>query len=191
MLAVTNETVKKSKYWAWKTLEYALFRSFGYKISQLGIIKEKNGKWSCKKCYFSISHSKNAVAVVVSNEETGIDIEESLSFYEKFGDAKKFETFSKKIVSKREKFPSDTAELIKLWTKKECVFKQSKARAFIPNQVCTINQDPLTFKATIGGKEFVGSVGGKDTAFCRFYGYDGQSATEFKDIERCLSQSRN
>ena len=183
VFAVTNETVKKSKYWAWKTLEYALFRSFGYKIRELGIIKEKNGKWACKKCYFSISHSQNAVAVIVSNKETGIDIEERSSFYEKFDDTNRFESFSKKIVSKKEKCPSDKAELIKLWTKKECAFKQSKARAFIPSKVCTVNQDLLTFKATIGGKEIVGSVVWEDTALCRFYGYDGQSATKFKDIE--------
>jgi hypothetical protein len=46
--AVSNEAVKRAKYWAWKTLEYALFRSFGYKIRELDIKKTKSGKWVCK-----------------------------------------------------------------------------------------------------------------------------------------------
>ncbi len=68
VVSIANEKLKKSKYWVWKTLEYALFRSFGYKIQDLDIVKTKKGKWVSKKCFFSLSHSDNIVAVVVSNQ---------------------------------------------------------------------------------------------------------------------------
>ena len=151
VLSVSNESLKKSKYWAWKTLEYALFRSFGYKIQDLDIYKTKNGKWVSKKICFSISHSNNIVAVVVSNQNTGIDIEEFLSFCNKVREDKDFHSFVKKILSSKEIYPQDKIELLNLWTKKECLFMVS--------------------------------VIGEDKSIFRFYMYDGDSTTKYKDIK--------
>ncbi len=183
VLSVSNETVKKSKYWVWKTLEYAFFRTFGYKILDLDLTKTKNGKWVSEKCYFSLSHSKNAVAVAVSNRETGIDIEESASFYKKFEDEKTFELFIKKILSKRETTPKNRAELLTLWTKKECLFKASKLKGFMPTKLCTEGQEISTGLINLGEKDFVISVFGKESSAFQIYNYDGQSATRFKDIK--------
>lgn len=183
VLSVDNEKLKKSKYWVWKTLEYALFRSFGYKIQNLDIFKTKSGKWVSKKCFFSLSHSENIVAVVVSNQETGIDVEECLSFYNKVADEKTFQSFTEKILCSKEAAPQDKIELLKLWTQKECLFKSSKKNTFLPNKVCTANQDILTFQITHEGKDYMVSVIGKDKSIFRFYSYDGDSATKYKDIK--------
>jgi phosphopantetheinyl transferase len=183
VLAVSNEQVKKSKYWAWKTLEYALFRSFGYKIQDLDIVKTKTGKWVCEKCFFSISHTENLVAVVVSNRETGIDAEACSSFYEKMRDGKSFQLFAKKIRARKEAFPENERELITLWTKKECLFKAGKKPFFAPSKICTVNQNVSTLQAVCEGQEYTVSVIGRDTSVFRFYSYDGAGAVKFKDIK--------
>lgn len=183
VVSVSNEKVKRSKYWAWKTLEYALFRSFGYKIQDLDIVKNKNGKWTCKKCFFSITHTQNFVAVIVSNKETGIDAEDCLSFYDRFNDDKAFQAFVAKIVAPKEEFPKNKMELITLWTKKECLFKFGKKSAFIPNKTCTANQNLLSIQVSYQEKDYVVSVIGKDSSIFRFYTYDQDGATKFKDVK--------
>ena len=183
VLSVSNEMVKKSKYWVWKTLEYALFRSFGYKIGDLNIVKSKHGKWSSKKCYFSLSHSNNVVAVVVSNKETGIDIEDCLSFYNRLQTHGTFETLTRKILSRKESVPENETQLLRLWTQKECLFKAGKKGAFIPNKVCTANQDVSTLQVTYAEKEYMVSVVGKEQSVFRFYSYDGESSAKFKNIK--------
>lgn len=181
--SVTDEATKRAKFWAWKTLEYALFRSFGYKIQDLDIVKTKNGKWKGKNCSFSISHSGNLVSVIVSNKETGIDIEENEAFFRKMSDEKTFAVFTKKVLAKKEKMPKEKAELLELWTKKECLFKTGDKGAFIPRKISTVNQDVSTFHTAYKGKEYTGSVAVKDKTIVRFYTYDGETAAKYKDIK--------
>lgn len=186
VLSVSNDKVKRSKYWAWKTLEYALFRSFGYKIQDLAVVKNKNGKWMSKKCFFSITHTQNFVAVIVSNKETGIDAEDCLSFYERFENEKIFNSFAKKTTCKKEEFPKTKEELITLWTKKESLFKSGKKSSFVANKTCTANQNLLSFQVEYQGKDYVVSVVGKDSSIFRFYSYNQDGATRFKDIKWIL-----
>ncbi|MBO5889522.1 MAG: hypothetical protein J6Q58_05220, partial [Clostridia bacterium] len=70
-----NMKVKEEKYYAWKVLEYALDKTFGYKIEDFAFSKTQYGKWETCGVYFSISHSHRVVAVAVSNEPIGVDIE--------------------------------------------------------------------------------------------------------------------
>ena len=183
VVAVSNEAVKRSKYWAWKTLEYALFRSFGYKIRELDIKKTKSGKWVCKECFFSISHTEDTVAVAVSNRETGIDIEGRTAFCERFGEKSHFDAFVKRVLSRKEAYPADTDELLCLWTKKECLFKAGKKGSFVPSRVCTAGKDLTAFSLSLDGRDYVASVIGKDTSVYRFYVYDSNGAVRYKDIK--------
>ena len=123
ILSVNNQRVKAEKYWAWKTLEYALFRTFGYKIANLDISKQNNGKWICKDCCFSISHSNGVVAVALSKEEIGIDIESVENIANKFCDKDVFEKFLKRTLNKKDTKPKGFLEFTKLWTKKESIYK--------------------------------------------------------------------
>lgn len=180
---VTDEATKRAKYWAWKTLEYALFRSFGYKIQDLDIVKTKHGKWTAKNCFFSISHSGNAVAIIVSNKQTGIDIEDCESFFRKMSDEKIATTFTKKILAKKEEIPKDKTELLDLWTKKECLFKAGSKGTFIPRKIFTVDQEVSTLHTTYEGKDYAVSMAVKDKDLIRFYSYDGKSAVKYKDIK--------
>ena len=181
--SVTDEATKRAKYWAWKTLEYALFRSFGYKIQNLDIVKMKNGKWTGKNCFFSISHSGNAVAVIVSNKETGIDIEENEAFFRKLSDEKMFAEFLKKVLAKKETPPKDKMGLLELWTKKESLFKAGNKGSFIPRKISTVGQEVCTLYTDYEGNRYTVSVAVKDKASVRFYAYDGESAVKYKDIK--------
>ena len=181
--SVTDEKTKRAKYWAWKTLEYALFRSFGYKIQDLDIVKTKHGKWTANNCFFSISHSGGGVAVIVSNKETGIDIEEDEAFFRKMSDEKRASVFTGKILARKEETPKDNTELLQLWTKKEALFKVEGKGGFIPRKISTVNKEVSTLHTAYGGKDYTVSVAVKDKSIVRFYTYDGQSAIKYKDIK--------
>lgn len=132
-LEITNTTnleIKKEKYWAWKTLEYAVLRSFAISIEELNPCKLPNGKWISDKCYFSISHSDGLVAVAVSTDVVEIDIENKNNFIKKF-DGKEKEL--NKIFGTKKVYSLD--ELIKIWTQKEATFKASKSKIFVPKKI--------------------------------------------------------
>lgn len=179
--SVTNETLRKEKYWSWKTLEYALFRSFGHKISDLKFSKSKSGKWSCDKCFFSISHSGGYVAVAVSNKEIGIDIEEITAFEKRCSDEGFFPSMIKHVVGKKEAIPQTSPELLKLWTQKESIFKCQNSKSFNPAKI-QISEDTCTCKLVHDGTEFLCSATGSDIKKSFLYYYSGEEASKIKDI---------
>lgn len=69
------DKVKMEKYFSWNLLAYALKDVYGKLIEDFTFSKTEKGKWVCDECYFSITHSKNAVAVAVANAPMGIDME--------------------------------------------------------------------------------------------------------------------
>ena len=181
MLGVNNETVKREKYWGWKTLEYALFRSFGYKLQDLTFSKSKNGKWLCDKCFFSISHSNGYVAVAVSNMEVGIDMEGIDAFLEKCNDESFFKGMVKHVVGKKEPMPQDPTELLKVWTQKESAFKCKGKKAFCPTKI-QVTEDIPAFWFVRENERFLCSIAGCDTKKSFFYYYNGDEASKIKDI---------
>ena len=75
LLSVSNEHVRREKYFAWLLLEHALKKSLDLSLEEAELYKDKSGKWHSKKCEFSLSHSSSCVAVVISHAPVGIDIE--------------------------------------------------------------------------------------------------------------------
>ena len=127
-----NEGVKRRKYYVWKLLEYALEWTFGTKIDKVKFHKSENGKWSCDKCEFSLSHSENAVAVALSRKPVGVDVELIKNPV--------VDGLEKKILSDAEVSEFNVAEdktdyLITAWSKKESVFKRDGGRNFAPKQI--------------------------------------------------------
>lgn len=119
--ATASDVLKRERYYVWKLLEYGLKRSFGKKITDVEFQKQASGKWSCDVCEFSLSHSKNAVCVVISRAPVGIDIEKIKS---------PKADISKDVLSPEEfqQYEACSAEekenlLIHAWTKKESLFK--------------------------------------------------------------------
>ena len=162
-----NESVRRQKYYAWKLLEYALARSFGYKIADMEFVKTKYGKWTTPSCFFSISHSENAVAVAVSRKEIGVDVE-------RINDAK--DGFIQKVLTKEETKafahvpPLEKTEyLIGKWTEKESIFKTLNAGAFRPNKIAVADYMVATKKVVVGGEAYSLSVATENLSSARYY----------------------
>ncbi len=181
IVGVPNETLRQEKYWAWKTLEYALFRSFGYKLQDLTFSKSKNGKWLCDKCYFSISRANGYVVVALSNAKIGIDMKELGAFEEKCDNDLFFIGAVKNIVNKREPAPKTPEELLTLWTQKESVYKCNGPKKFNPIKT-QVTGDVSTLRFAHENKNFLCSIAGSDTKKSFFYYYNGEEGSKMKDI---------
>lgn len=181
ILGVHNEDLRLEKYWGWKTLEYALFRSFGYKLADLVFSKSKNGKWLCDKCFFSISHSNGYVAVAVSNREVGIDMEEKTAFREKCTDEAFLKGIEARIVSRKDASSQTPMELLKLWTQKESLFKRKSKKDFDPLKI-QITDEVASFTFAHENVEFLCSVSGSDVKKSFFYYYNGVETSKIKEI---------
>ncbi|MCB9498028.1 MAG: 4'-phosphopantetheinyl transferase superfamily protein [Erysipelotrichaceae bacterium] len=130
-----NEEVKKQKFYVWKLLEFALQKSLSLDANSLNFIKKENGKWIVDKCYFSLSHSGNLVAVAISDSPVGIDIQKHvlLNITPKLLDL---------VLSKEEiiKYPHITNEkLLEMWSIKECAFKISEEKNFVSHHYTVDN----------------------------------------------------
>ncbi len=131
--SVSNERVRREKYFVWRLLCYALERSFGLKENKLRFTKNKHGRWSVSGAEISISHSDGALAVAVSRESVGIDIEVVR--------APRAEKMAERIMSDAEfsEFENVADEeklnrLIEIWTRKEALFKSQNKDSFNPKE---------------------------------------------------------
>ena len=157
--ACGSEKVRREKYYAWKLLEHALNHAFDQPIENVRFKKNDNGKWSCSVCEFSLSHSKNAVAVALSRKAVGVDIERIVP--------SKSRTFAEKILNEAEQkeyfsLPQDaqTEYLIEKWTQKESLFKTLNLPYLLPNQMDTTREDAqlYTKQVTVASELYALSV---------------------------------
>lgn len=157
----SNLFLRRQKYYAWKLLEHALKDTFGYEMQSLNLSKNENGKWICPSCFFSISHSENAVAVAVARCAVGVDIQ-SLDISTPLGG------FRKKILT-----PSEEEELLELggksedqflltkWSQKESIFKSLDQKHFKPSTLDTKDHPTASKELTVGNTRYVLSATGK------------------------------
>lgn len=131
--------VKQQKYLVWKLLEKALKQTFNYDITKLNIQKNNSGKWVCDKCYFSLSHSGDMLAVAVSNSEVGVDVEK----VRKIKENAVIKTLTDSEKEKLKTFKEDEVQdfLLETWTKKESIFKFSNQEKFLPSKIDTIKEE--------------------------------------------------
>lgn len=148
-----NKSVADGKYYVWKLLERAVREVYALNLRDLKFYK-RNGKWLCDKFFFSLSHSNNMVAAVVSGSPVGIDVE--------FKNAARFDKLGGKILTEREiaelfEAPINlrAEELNRLWTVKEAAFKLDGDGAFIPRkiQAADCNFQSKLIKSA-GGEEY-------------------------------------
>lgn len=151
-----SEKVRKERFFVWKLLEYAINKTFNLKKENLHFEKQESGKWTCKECYFSLSHSHGAVAVAVSNSLVGVGIE-------------LFEKPKEKAIESR-LTPSEKAELEKIdaenrwkylitaWSKKESFFKAKGKGEFFPSKIDTKKNQIDSKIVVVGEKEYVLSI---------------------------------
>lgn len=131
---LSNEAVKREKYFVWRLLEEAVRREFGIDVGGMELTRNENGKWVSPICQLSLSHSGGGVALALSGAENpvGVDIEliGGREMVEKM--AARFLTPDELSEYKSAKGDSSDAFLI-LWTKKEAVFKMQNLPVFAPS----------------------------------------------------------
>lgn len=155
--SVTNPRVRREKYYVWKLLEYALERSFGFRIGEMEFEKNEHGKWLSPSCYFSLSHSDGAVAVAVSRAAVGLDIE-------RLGAARP-EGLAKRILTEGELCDMEALDasaredyLMGRWTAKEAWFKYGNDAVFAPNSILPDLQKLKTDRVLLGEGAYCYSV---------------------------------
>ena len=118
-----DEELKLEKFYAWKLLEMAVNEHIGLDFKEINFEKSSNGKWTCDKLCFSISHSAGVVAVCISSNAVGVDCQEIKPVKE--GAENKILTANEREIlltlegEDREEF------LLSAWCKKECLLKHS------------------------------------------------------------------
>ena len=155
--AVTNERVKREKYFVWKLLQYAMERSFGPRARKLNLRKESYGGWSAGEVYVSLSHSEGALAVAVSRAAVGIDIEHIHS--------PRAGTVAERVMNAQELMhylsvpEKERAKcFIEIWTAKEALFKSKGCALFSPKEEDTVSASLYRQTCAVGEREYVWTV---------------------------------
>lgn len=149
---------RQSKFYVWKLLEYALKRSFGLDAGNVTFCKTDDGKWTCDKCEFSLSHKDGLAAAAVSSLPVGVDIERIIP--ERF-DCK----LQARILSENERSelspltPSERSLCANiLWAEKEAAFKRGGNGRFVANTVETSESRAVLRKIRYGDSDYVLAV---------------------------------
>lgn len=110
------------------------------------IIYNENGKpyFKNSKIYFSISHSSEYVACIVSDNEIGIDIQKIRRIPDNLN-----------IVFNEDELELSSFELLKLWTKKEAIIK---ARGLNMQHMKKINIEDYNLTTEIFDKNYIISI---------------------------------
>lgn len=159
----THPGLKRQRYFVWKLLEIALKRSFGYEMKDLHFSRDDGGKWTCRECFFSLSHSDGAVAVAVSRKPVGVDLE-CADHQTKPGLAEKILTDGERLLPRED----ENRFLLEMWCAKESLFKAGSDKSFQPQKISALS-GVKTETVQIGEKEYVLSVAGENIQNIRFY----------------------
>ena len=166
--SVTNEKVKREKYFVWKLFEYALQRSLGLKIADLKFVRDENGRYMTDRAEFSFSHSKGALAVAVSRNPIGVDIE-PMDTECSDGLARRIMNDSEYSVFEKLDEGEKQGYFVKVWTAKEALFKASHTGSFNPCAIDTENGGYKSFVKSVDGREYAVSVATDKTEKIRFF----------------------
>ncbi|MBQ4135908.1 MAG: 4'-phosphopantetheinyl transferase superfamily protein [Clostridia bacterium] len=152
--SISNERVRREKYYVWRLLEYAMRQSLGIDPAEVEFKKDTSGKWTCDACEFSLSHSGDALAVAISKEPVGVDIErERIKRPDAMADfiltANERREYENILNEAKEKY------LIRKWCEKESAFKLQNKASFKPAQIetaeffSTVTETELLFEKYI------------------------------------------
>ncbi len=176
--SISNQAGKAQRFAVWQLLEKAIARSFNTKFEDISF-SENKGKWTCDKLQFSLSHTKGAVAVAVSNGCCGIDIENLEDFIQRHGDEDYLKKLAKRICTGKELGSvSSHRDLISMWTKKEAIFKCFGSGNFFSRKIDSLSHKSET--RLIGSSdEYIVSVCGEKLEKMRVFIYENN---EIKQI---------
>lgn len=158
----------RQKRAAWKLLEYAMLRSFGQKMDGAAFTRGFNGKWTCDKLCFSVSHTEKWVAVAVSNEAVGVDMRERSEFM-----ARAPEAVSKRLFGNGGQ-SADMEALMQAWLSRESIYKCKGKGRFVPARI-PVEQASVRYFRNIADTAAALAVSGKHLSKLRLYRYDASS----------------
>ena len=145
-----SERVKRERYFAWRLLEHAVMHSKGKSLAEMQPKLSQNGKWESPYIHLSITHSKDLVAVALSNAPVGIDLEPIGS--------PRPERFAERVLSDEEMAEYRSTEegdrlplIYRKWTEKESLFKKEGGTAFIPKQIDTTKGGVISYELEMNG----------------------------------------
>ena len=131
-----NADVRQARYYVWRLLDVAIKKCLGKDIKNLSFAVD-GGRWSTPTCHISLSHGGGYAAVALSSGPVGVDIEpltrpHAKNFAERILTSSELKRYEK--TAEREK----ESELIRLWSKKEAIFKSLGKSAFMPQKIDTV-----------------------------------------------------
>lgn len=126
-----NLSVINQKVSAYRLLKRAVSEKFGIDDDFSDISLTKAGKPVSPKYCFSISHTKELVAVAISKSDVGIDIE-------KVNPKRDFQKIKKIFLHENENLLLQSIDdVTQLWVKKESIFKLLDKSTFLPQNIDT------------------------------------------------------
>ncbi|MCQ2437196.1 MAG: lecithin retinol acyltransferase family protein [Clostridia bacterium] len=178
----TAPKLKAQRIAVWKTLEYALLRSFNLHMADIGIRRTPSGKWESDRAYFSLSHSGDWVAVAVSESPVGIDIEETIHFLENDG----VRRLASKVYGPDEVADDSPEAIMRAWVIKESCFKRDGGESFVPANVSMTAKD-VRYGTDLADGQIALAVCGRSVANLRIYIRRGDKTVRVEGSE-LLSQ---
>ena len=172
--ATANAALRAARIADWELLSFAAKRSLKTDVAEAQFKKKLGGRWICDKFHFSLTHTKSAVAVAVSNFPVGVDMEYPDEIAEKLT-PERIEALKRRFFTESERDCGEgAADFAKVFTKKEAIFKRSGKRAFLPSKIDTASEPCATFMLADGA---VVSVCSEHAARARIYTVEGGAAS--------------
>ena len=150
---------KRQRYCVWVLLDYALKQTVGKGVDEFSFTVDTNGKWHCDGGVdFSLSHCGNVVAVAVSEQPVGVDLEA-------VNEPRFNLRLANRILTEREqalfdKLPQERQPqaLLEFWTKKESLFKRDGNKAFVPSAIDTTTNNSSCLSIVMNDEQYTIAV---------------------------------
>ena len=128
-----NDGLRAAKYADWALLAFAAKRSLAVDFEKVIFRKTRSGRWCAEGFDFSLSHTKNSVAVAVSCSAVGVDIESYLNFRERIA-SERTKKLRERFFTENERaaYPDEPLPFLSCWTKKEAEYKRIGKGNFDP-----------------------------------------------------------
>ncbi len=162
-----NDVVKREKYTVWQLLCHAVKYFCGKDLQSLHPIKNPNGRWTCEKIYFSLSHSHGVCVVVLDNCPIGVDIQLwekdrfDTKLLNRIATPEEWQMLAQQTLQQLPQEEQSNAtllvepqQILSLWCKKEALFKKLDLPRFVPNKMQTADENFVEKDLDIDGKTY-------------------------------------
>ena len=155
--AVGSEQLRVQKYSAFRLLERALRDHLGLALSDVCFTRTKEGKWETDGFFFSLSHTERAVAVALSNQPVGVDLE-SHAALSHVGVVERHLTDAERELLFACPDASRPQLLLEAWCRKEALFKKRGEGGFRPEIIDSADACVESKTVPLAGEEYLLAV---------------------------------